>query len=55
MLNTIDEIITKTRIELEKHPEEGYDILKDLVMLGEDTFEERASEYCRNQGWSEPS
>ena len=45
MLNTMDEIITKTRIELEKNPEQAYDILTELYILGqEDAKESRGLE-----------
>ena len=54
MLNTMDEIITKTRIALQKEPDQEYDILQELYMLGTENFEEQASKYCRKQGWTEP-
>ena len=45
MLNTMDEIITKTRIELEKSPEQTYDILAELYILGQEDAKESAGDW----------
>ena len=49
MLNTMDEIIKQTRSELEKHPEQAYDILTELYILGQEDAKESVGD------WNKPA
>ena len=49
MLNTMDEIIKQTRIELDKNPEQTYDILAELYILGQEDAKEDISSWNKPQ------